>query len=59
MDQLPLEILDAQPEPESQLLMTERREALHRAIRDLPGTPARGPGLAFFGELRPAKLQRC
>ena len=56
MDQLPLEILDAQPEPESQLLMTERREALHRAIRDLPARQREALALRFFGELRAGEI---
>jgi RNA polymerase sigma-70 factor, ECF subfamily len=56
MDQLPLDILDAQPEPESQLLMTERAEALHRAIRDLSADQRDALALRFFGELRTGEI---
>jgi RNA polymerase sigma-70 factor (ECF subfamily) len=53
---LPLEILDSQPLPESQLIAAERAEALHGAIRRLPAAQRDALALRYFGELRTSEV---
>jgi RNA polymerase sigma-70 factor, ECF subfamily len=55
-DQLPLDLLDPQPLPDSQLLSSERAAALHRAIRELPAGQREALTLRFFAGLRTSEV---
>jgi RNA polymerase sigma-70 factor (ECF subfamily) len=55
-EQLPPELLDPQPLPESQLLSAERAASLHRAIRELPAGQRHALTLRFFAGLRASEV---
>jgi RNA polymerase sigma-70 factor, ECF subfamily len=54
--QLPMDLLDPQPLPESQVLSNERAAALHRAVRALPAGQRHALTLRFFGGLRTSEV---
>jgi RNA polymerase sigma-70 factor, ECF subfamily len=51
-EQLPLELEDAQLLPDARLLLAERFQALHRAIRQLPADQREALALHFLVGLR-------
>jgi RNA polymerase sigma-70 factor, ECF subfamily len=56
VEQLPMNLLDPQPLPESQVLWNERAAALHRAVRELPVGQRHALTLRFFAGLRTSEV---
>src|SRR5215470_3417770 len=56
VEPLPPDVLDPYPQPESQLLSSERAAALHRAVRALPVGQRHALTMRYFAGLRTSEV---